>query len=154
MFCPKCGTQLEDGVKFCPSCGASIQPEQPESAVFETPSYTYTIPENPTQPVFNAAVINNDQENTAGNGAAVASLIISIISVVCCCCGIIAIPGLICGILGLKSKNRGMAIAGIIISAIVLGLWIISLISMIAGGGYYEMMDELQQAMEELRFLY
>ena len=24
MFCPNCGTKLEDGVKFCPNCGNQI----------------------------------------------------------------------------------------------------------------------------------
>ena len=43
MFCPKCGTQLEDGARFCPTCGRQVngapaaQPEpvsapQPEQA--------------------------------------------------------------------------------------------------------------------------
>jgi len=28
MFCPNCGTQLEDGLKFCTQCGtAQVQPE-------------------------------------------------------------------------------------------------------------------------------
>ena len=24
MFCPKCGTQVEDGAVFCPTCGAKL----------------------------------------------------------------------------------------------------------------------------------
>ena len=27
MFCPECGTRLNDGVRFCPNCGASVTPE-------------------------------------------------------------------------------------------------------------------------------
>ena len=25
MFCPNCGTKIEDGVRFCPNCGAKIE---------------------------------------------------------------------------------------------------------------------------------
>lgn len=28
MFCPKCGTQVNDGAPFCPSCGAQIGAQQ------------------------------------------------------------------------------------------------------------------------------
>ncbi len=28
-FCEKCGTKIEEGVKFCPSCGASIAVSEP-----------------------------------------------------------------------------------------------------------------------------
>lgn len=28
MFCPKCGSQIPDGVKFCPKCGATIASPQ------------------------------------------------------------------------------------------------------------------------------
>ena len=27
MFCIKCGTQVEDDVKFCPNCGANLAEE-------------------------------------------------------------------------------------------------------------------------------
>ena len=41
-FCPKCGTQLEEGAKFCPSCGepiaaAQAQPEQTQQQYQQTP---------------------------------------------------------------------------------------------------------------------
>jgi len=46
-FCGKCGTQIEDGLKFCPACGAEIaaQPSQQytppvqEQAVAEAPVF-------------------------------------------------------------------------------------------------------------------
>lgn len=43
MFCPKCGTQLQDGAEFCPSCGAQLgqqqaQPQQGTQPSNNTPS--------------------------------------------------------------------------------------------------------------------
>lgn len=32
MFCPKCGTQLEDGSAFCAACGSPIAGSQPQAA--------------------------------------------------------------------------------------------------------------------------
>ncbi len=45
MFCPNCGTQLEDGSVFCGSCGARMnaaeqpQPQQPQQPQYEQPQY-------------------------------------------------------------------------------------------------------------------
>lgn len=149
MFCPKCGAPLDDGAKFCSSCGETVNNE-PEQTVSADPTpanaYTYTIPENPNQQVFNATIVNANG-NTSGGGAAIASLVLGIVSFVCCCCGITAIPGIICGILGLKSDKRGIAIAGLIISSIVFGLWLISVITSVATGSYneyFEMLEEIQ----------
>jgi competence protein ComGC len=63
------------------------------------------------------------------NGLALASLILGILSLLACGVGIIfSIPGVICGILGLKrvrnsagtQKGRGFAIAGLVMSAVSL----------------------------------
>lgn len=39
MYCPKCGTQVEDGVAFCPACGAKLaETDRPETLeTSETP---------------------------------------------------------------------------------------------------------------------
>ena len=41
-YCGKCGTQIEEGVKFCPACGAALQVAQPETVQPE--------PQQPVQP--------------------------------------------------------------------------------------------------------
>ena len=34
MFCPKCGTQLEEGDLFCPNCGTRISaPAEPNNSI-------------------------------------------------------------------------------------------------------------------------
>lgn len=39
MFCPGCGSEVKDNVKFCPSCGNAIQVEENEKSIsFETKS--------------------------------------------------------------------------------------------------------------------
>ena len=39
-FCGKCGSKLEDGVKFCPACGASSETPPPDTGRQITPTYT------------------------------------------------------------------------------------------------------------------
>lgn len=39
-FCGKCGSKLEDGVKFCPACGASTETPPPDTGRQTTPTYT------------------------------------------------------------------------------------------------------------------
>ena len=84
----------------------------------------------PSAPVYVApsAII---AKNTTDHGYAVTSLILGIIGLVTCCCyGVTAVVlgviGLILGILSRKhGNNEGISLAGIIISAISLGLGLI-----------------------------
>ena len=84
----------------------------------------------PSAPVYVApsAMI---AKNTADHGYAVTSLILGIIGLVTCCCyGVTAVVlgviGLILGILSRKhGNNEGISLAGVIISAISLGLGLI-----------------------------
>jgi len=68
-----------------------------------------------------------------GDGAATASLVLGIVSLVPgCCCGLISIPAgiaaIVTGIVGLKSQsNKGMAIGGIVLGALGLGVTGVSL---------------------------
>jgi prepilin-type processing-associated H-X9-DG protein len=66
------------------------------------------------------------RDSNVGGGKAIASLVCGICSMVFCG-GLFILPilGLILGILGLKSKNQGMAIAGIILSGFGLFLSLI-----------------------------
>lgn len=53
-FCGKCGTQVNDGVKFCPSCGASVATQEQQE-------------QNTQQNNFGAKIaeLNNTADNTA-----------------------------------------------------------------------------------------
>src|SRR5690554_2477100 len=65
-------------------------------------------------------------------GMAVASLVLGIISVVLFCAWYLSLPcavvGLILGILSLKSSDRGMAIAGLVLSIIGLAIDVVMII--------------------------
>ena len=52
MFCPNCGTQNNDGVKFCANCGAALTPDTPAAAPVQ--QYNPVNPVNVT-PVYSAA---------------------------------------------------------------------------------------------------
>ena len=67
-FCGKCGTQMNDGVKFCPGCGApneTAAPAAPATPVQEAPP----VQQNPApqQADFGAkmATLNNTADTTA-----------------------------------------------------------------------------------------
>lgn len=67
-FCGKCGTQMNDGVKFCPGCGApneATAPAAPATPVQEAPP----VQQNPApqQADFSAkmAALNNTADTTA-----------------------------------------------------------------------------------------
>lgn len=144
MFCTKCGQQNDDNVSFCTNCGAPLnseentnpqaQPVQPEVQPPQQPQYQAQAPQSqPNAPV-------------PGKGLGIASMVLGIISVVICCCyGIgllLAIPGLILGLVAKKSpetgKRSGFALAGIIISSISIGLnliWLIYMIYVIISNG-------------------
>lgn len=62
-------------------------------------------------------------------GVAVAALVLCILAALSCCVPMISIPlsvaGIICGILGLKSDRRSMAVAALVISIIFLVLAVV-----------------------------
>ena len=58
-FCGKCGSKLEDGVKFCPACGASTETPQPDTGRQTTPTYT--------QPVVHGAPMQADIRDAQDN---------------------------------------------------------------------------------------
>lgn len=103
MFCPKCGTQNADDIAICSSCGTELQQQQQ--------------PAQPVQMPVMAALKTSP--------LAIWSLVLSILGFCTC---LLAIPGLILGILGLKQCNekpdqftgKGLAIAGIILSILAI----------------------------------
>lgn len=129
MYCSKCGTEVSDGYAFCSNCGAelaeknnaseinnSVAPQQQNQAVQPTLPLQYQENYNNTQP---------QTQNAKFNGMSIAGFILSLCAFLTDEAGIIcAILGLVFSIIGLASKNqfkskgKGFAIAGLVISGI------------------------------------
>lgn len=105
MFCKNCGSQLDDDCLWCPHCGTQVG-QRP------TPHPYYQEP----------------KEAQDSNAIGLVGFILSFV---------VAIAGLICSIIGLKNasncggKNRGFALAGIIISSVELAIEVLAIIVLI-----------------------
>lgn len=99
---------------------------------YNQPDYSQQYNAQPQQyPVYNG------EQYQKKDGKAIASFVLSLVSLFCC--GLFAsIPGLILGIVSRKNRpmNNGLATAGIIISAISIGIWLVSMIVLFATGSY------------------
>lgn len=102
-FCISCGSELPENAVACPNCGAMQNANQAQ----------------PQQQV----VVNNAPAQSQTNGLAIAGFVVSLVSTLLCCGGL-NVVSLVLSIVGaVKAKDyggsgKGMAIAGIIISAI------------------------------------
>jgi uncharacterized membrane protein len=90
------------------------------------------------------------------SGLGVASLVLGILSIcpsaiIWPCAGLMGLAGLILGFLGLKSTKKGMATAGIILSALAL-LWTVVAIVLTAIGASSGFMDQWQQYLNQLNY--
>ena len=104
-FCANCGTKLNETDKFCPNCGKEVIKEEVKEQVV----------------VNNPQVVTNNTTKT--DPCAITGFVLALVSTLCC--GITATPALVFSIIGLvrvnKNENlngKGIAIAGIVISAI------------------------------------
>ncbi len=151
--CPRCDTTLT-----VPEAGQA--PREPPAE--ETPPHEAQAPAEPQWTVQPAGEVNPYQTPQSHEAAwrpgpvrptsqedatATLSFVLGICSVLAMfCCGMLGLPlsigGLVTGIMGLKSKQRGLAIAGIALSSVSLLLvlamivWIGVVISMEAAGGF------------------
>jgi hypothetical protein len=150
--CPNCGAQVADNEKFCGSCGA-VQPEAGSSQ--NTQNYD-------TQTNMNTGYNQGNSQYNTGNyyqqpvkptsGMAVASLVLGIVTWIFgwFTLAIPGILGLIFGIVGIQQckhgtkGGNGMAIAGLVLSIIMVAIYFIALIyamsianSVINSFGYY-----------------
>ena len=120
MFCKKCGKELPEGTSVSPDCG--------EILMNGTPVYGQ---KNGSQQGYSYNQMQSPYEQQPrGSGCAIAALVCGILSVVTCCCSPIinipfAVAALICGGFGLKSRDRGMAVAGMILGGAGLLLGVI-----------------------------
>lgn len=125
-FCKTCGTQLNTDTGFCPSCGSPI-----------------TVNNNPTEVsnnMYNQGNMTN-QVNTGEKDNTVTAFVLSLLGFLCCT--YLAIPGLIMSISSLQKinkgqlapKNKGLAIAGIVLGALGILTLVINIINMIVNPG-------------------
>ncbi|MBR2476747.1 MAG: zinc-ribbon domain-containing protein [Clostridia bacterium] len=117
-FCKNCGAQNDPGVKFCQKCGSPMVPTAPVAPAAPVSGYA-TTPYTPAP------------TELPGKGLGIAGMVLGIIAVVLFCLWYISIP---CGIAGIilscvasgKAKevgmSNGMAKAGVVCSAIALGI--------------------------------
>ncbi len=112
-FCISCGSELPENAVACPNCGAMQNANQAQ-----------------VQPQPQQVVVNNVQAQNKSNGLAIAGFVVSLVSTLLCC-GSFNVISLVLSIVGVaKAKDyggngKGLAIAGIIISAIGLILLIL-----------------------------
>ena len=137
MFCPKCGTNNADGAGFCAGCGSpltpAVNPVQAAVPVAPAPAPVYTPQPAPQPaPVYNQTPITPVPPQTRGtNALCVAGFITSLVSVVLA--GTTALISLILSIIGFNAakKNnqggKGLGLAGIIISAVLMALFVLGI---------------------------
>ncbi|MCF7955743.1 MAG: DUF4190 domain-containing protein [Phycisphaerae bacterium] len=120
MYCPKCGAENVDGVRFCQSCSGAL--DWSDSPAVAEPAKT--------------------------SGLAIASLVCGILSVFTCF--ITAIPAIIMGIISLvkinksqgRQKGMGLAIAGIAMPVIVLPIFAMLLAIFMPAFGKVKVLSE------------
>ena len=113
-FCTNCGAEISEGYAFCEKCGTPVEGGTPQAQPIPQPQ----------------VVVNNVAPTTSqSNGMAIAGFVTSLVNAILCCGGI-SLISLILSIVGCvnakkyNGNGKGLAIAGIIISAIfmVIGL--------------------------------
>ena len=145
-FCPNCGASNESGNKFCMFCGSTldepvpvatpvdnaepVKPAQPEPVqpITATPiAQPISQPiAAPIQPMNSGRISSAYTAPASTNGLCIAGMVVSLVSILCC--GLLAWLGFLLSLIGLivacakKQKGKGMAIAGLIISVILMGL--------------------------------
>lgn len=147
--CPNCGANCADGTKFCSSCGGPLpapvqQPAaQPVQPAYQQPA-TQPAPQpaaqpvsqpapqpviiqpaaQPVQPVYAQPITQPVVKKEKKNGLCVAGFVLSLVGLACL--GITCPIGFLLSLIGLivaiakKQKGKGFAIAGLIISAIIM----------------------------------
>jgi hypothetical protein len=119
MFCPNCGSNIDDQAKICPNCGKASSSVGPQPAP-PAPAQTGQIPSmSPAQP---QQATPQPYAPPPNDKKAVWSMVLGILSWVCC--GIFAgIPAVILGHMSHSNikksggvlKGEGMAIAGLVL---------------------------------------
>lgn len=151
--CPQCQKQCEDNAIVCPNCGylfsATQAPGEQGSAYREPQGGFNSAPQD--GPGYPSAIRPKD-------GFATASMVLGIVGVVLSFCVIGIIPAIIGLILGIISKVRirrdnlsggGMALAGIILSAVAIVIFVIIVILAVAFYKSPSFIERYREALEQ-----
>jgi amino acid transporter len=144
-MCVACSTPLPVGSRFCPRCGAqqpvgaasdagggTLLPGPPPSPGYEAPPTAYAPPGYPATPGGYAVA-----PPAGTNGFAIASFVLSFFF---CLYGIGAILAVVFGHIARSQIRRtgqqgaGLALAGMIIGYVGIGLWVLFVVLAIAAG--------------------
>ncbi|MGI5885192.1 MAG: zinc-ribbon domain-containing protein [Candidatus Spyradocola sp.] len=119
MFCPNCGTKLEDNAAFCPSCGASVNAAnaapsdsnassaaQPEQGSWQ--DAPTTPPAAPNQDPWQQ---NAEQATVVDGGPTppdylTINIVLTVVSVFVCCFSCLSIAALVTGIIGIVMSTQ------------------------------------------------
>lgn len=146
MFCPQCGSSIQDGASFCPKCGASLagapaaqaapqqpQVQQPQAYAAPQQPQPQAAPQQPggyAQPsgqYGTPTVVNVMPPVKQTNGVGTAGFVIALVDIfigwVPVLGWVLWLVGLVLSLIGLGKQPRGLAIAGTILS--LLGLILI-----------------------------
>ena len=143
-YCPVCNAPNPGDSLFCSSCGRSFSNE---GAVYSQPGYSQQgFPPNPPSeplPYYAPPVMPLKPGDPAKDWMSILAMIMGILSILSCCIWflvpIFGIMGIVFGILGRKSRQRGMAAAGIVTGSV--GLAIIALFFVLVLIGSMDGMD-------------
>jgi len=147
-FCPNCGASNESGNKFCMFCGSALdepaavavpvdnaEPVQPEpvqtiqATPIAAPIQAQPVSQPiaaPVQPVTSGRISSAYTAPASTNGLCIAGMVVSLVSILCC--GLLSWLGFLLSLIGLivacakKQRGKGMAITGLIVSVILMGL--------------------------------
>jgi len=147
MFCPNCGTQNADGVRFCANCGTNLIPDANAAPV--QPQAPYATPVEPVQPVQPvqpvAPIVAMPQQKT--NVLCIVGMITSFVSIITL--GTTSLISLILSIIGLimagkkNERGKGQAITGIIISSVLV---VTMIFGVVFGSSFSKYMDKAREA--------
>lgn len=113
MFCSQCGSKIDDEAKFCAQCGTPVARSAPQAQPYVAPVYVEPRPVQCERCDKRGVESNKGGDNVVG-------LVGFILAFIC------PLAGLICSIIGYGNAkkgapNRGLSVAGIIISALAVG---------------------------------
>ena len=165
--CPYCGALNPDDSIFCSKCGNSVSiPAQPQAY---QPQNTGGYAQPPLPPPAPYAAPYATQPYAAQkpgdpgkNWMSILSMILGILAVLVCCIPYIplffGLGGIVFGILGMKSQQKGMSIAGIItggVGLIIGGFYLVGILFAAASPEWFEgMMSEFEQYLPNLTLFF